>query len=891
MFGGAAEDAQKVAGHGTVGGVGAAGDQVGFAGAALADEEAGQLAQGGGVLFFEGEGAAEVGFAVGDVADSQVGQGQLGPDFGFVRGDGHLFLEDLEGLAGFAAVQEDAGEAEAGAGVGGVGVEDGAVGGLGAGELAGLASQGAQVEQGDGAVGVLDEGALVAGQGAGLAAELGEGDAHVDDGAAPARVQVRRAFEGEQCLLGLALAAELDSLEIVSAGQPGVDGLDDGGAGLGDVGEAVAGGLDDQAGLGAAAFFEEQLAAHDLEAQVARGAGLGDVQDLVGLEEALEPDAEAARQAGGGTGHAAVPVPGDAEQRLGLGETLLTQALAAQREADLGLAGAAAISADEVALGFLVTARFQAPQAAGQLDAPHVAKSRDAARPRGAEARVEFVCAPGECHCVALTGSRPPRVEGKLAQAVFGVKVTLAAFAGRVSGISGGRLRIDAPAEGAYLGAVPRLRLLGVLLAFLMAGAGCDKVSHDNIEKWRGTQQGPDKLADALGDDGVEPALRAHAAQALVALGESDKVIEAVALMDAEPKQLVLSELVTRLWEDARIADPMQVPTQRQLAAKDMMFTLRPQADGELRERIDGYLLDWLGGNYERRASMGNVEGEAIVRAIGPEAAPKVIAAARDILKRPPVGNRYEPLGDSMLKTLAAVGDPAAIGLLIDLGSTPNENDDTLQVRAMSAIDYAYSDEANLEPPPPPAAIKPHVDRLVPMAQGVGNVPAANINFAYEVIGHAGPPECVEAATKLAASPEEAPRYAALRVGIQCGGPDALVPLMEAVPKNVGYPQAILEKYVVVPVLDGNDRKQVAAAARKLLESDSWVAQYLGVELLARVGTKADAERLGALAGSKQRLTQFWGDSAKDPEVRKKGREPVLGARAEDVAKTLENRP
>ena len=40
-----------------------------------------------------------------------------------------------------------------------------------------------------------------------------------------------------------------------------------------------------------------------------------------------------------------------------------------------------------------------------------------------------------------------------------------------------------------------------------LASMACEKASHDNIDKWKGTERGPGKLEDALKDKGLEVAL------------------------------------------------------------------------------------------------------------------------------------------------------------------------------------------------------------------------------------------------------------------------------------------------------------------------------------------------------------------------------------------------
>lgn len=433
---------------------------------------------------------------------------------------------------------------------------------------------------------------------------------------------------------------------------------------------------------------------------------------------------------------------------------------------------------------------------------------------------------------------------------------------------------------------VPRgvVLVCGLVLALL---AGCEDVSHKNIEKWRNTQKGPELLQKAVNSQG-DPDMRAHAAQVLVALGSGTDVTAAVAAMPAVDKDAVVPKLVGRLWEDAKVADPLQAPGTVQVRAKDALFSLRDHATEGERGRIDGYLLDWLTGNFARRSGLGHFDGETIVRAIGQRSAPKLVAAAREVLGRPPVGNRYEPVGDEILKGLAVCGDPACVDFLLKLGESPSENDPTLQERAILALDYAYH-ASTAKPPVGPEPLKPHVARLGAMAGGGDSMPARNVNLAFELLKAAGMPECLPPLKQLASSREQGRRLAAVRAGLECAKGAGLGPLIEAMPVEFGYSEGVLWKYLWNLALAAGP--EIAGPARGLLTSKSWIARISAVEILGKVGTKADATEVAKLSGDRTPLKGWWGDPKADPAVAKKGPVPTIGDRAANVAKALADRP
>ena len=194
-----------------------------------------------------------------------------------------------------------------------------------------------------------------------------------------------------------------------------------------------------------------------------------------------------------------------------------------------------------------------------------------------------------------------------------------------------------------------------VLAAVVGPGlSGCDRANHDNIERWLSTEKGIEKLTKALRDGDNDADVRAHAAQNLVVHGFTPQlgvVKESLEDMPDEERHDVMAALVPRLWEKARIAREKDVPTPMQSQAKDALFELRGSADPATRQKIDGYLVEWLaGGYYEGRATSGRVSGRTIVRQLGPVAGPKLLESARSVLVRPPDAEGKRPLlGDELL--------------------------------------------------------------------------------------------------------------------------------------------------------------------------------------------------------------------------------------------------
>jgi hypothetical protein len=430
------------------------------------------------------------------------------------------------------------------------------------------------------------------------------------------------------------------------------------------------------------------------------------------------------------------------------------------------------------------------------------------------------------------------------------------------------------------------------LVCVVVLGA-CEKTTHETIDKWVRTQKGPDKLKNALRDPGLDPELRAHAGQNLIRTGEAEGVLEALGAMPADQRDAVLARLVPRLWEDARLAGELAVPTPAQSGAKDALFDLRRVAEGELLTTIDNYLIDWLtGGYYAGLARTGRTHGEIIVRAVGAAAGPKLVRSAKSLLvaSAGKDGVQYK-LEEPLLLGLAASGSPEAVGFLLDLLSIEH-NDKELPRRAMSALYMGYIDNRDRFDLADPGALVPHLDRLVRLAEDETR-DSRTINDAIRLIGAAGSPECVKPLVELIGFAHEAENFlwVSANAALRCGKSEALVPVADALPRGRGYALEELEGAILEPMIALDDKQAVARRARVLLGSESWIARVIGLELLGRLGLKesaaADAEEVRKLAPDRTTLKGWWGDQSEVPKGERK-EVPSLGQRAEAVAKMLD---
>src|SRR3954469_7574043 len=86
--------------------------------------------------------------------------------------------------------------------------------------------------------------------------------------------------------------------------------------------------------------------------------------------------------------------------------------------------------------------------------------------------------------------------------------------------------------------------ILAVAIGFAATAPACAKPSSENIQLWKTTQKGPERLHDALADRTVAPRLRAEAAAALVDIGRADDSEALMAQIPAGERSEILKTLI-----------------------------------------------------------------------------------------------------------------------------------------------------------------------------------------------------------------------------------------------------------------------------------------------------------------------------------------------------------
>lgn len=423
-------------------------------------------------------------------------------------------------------------------------------------------------------------------------------------------------------------------------------------------------------------------------------------------------------------------------------------------------------------------------------------------------------------------------------------------------------------------------RLVPIALVTLIALIGCEKPTHENIEKWAGTKKGPGKLRSAFLDSDLDPDLSAHAAAVMVKTGRDGEVRTALDQMSPERRSQIVTKLAPRLWDMARIEGDMLRPAPLQTQAKDALVIIRKYADETTRAQIDGYLIDWYAvPSYEGRANAGAHLGVTVLRMLGPSAAKKMISVVNGIIAAPGQERTKKRIGDDLMLGLAATGDPEAVKYLLDIARM-DRGDPTLPNRAMAALYRAFVNPEGLIEAVEPAALIPNLDDLVAIAKDDAMPPTA-ANSAVALIRSVGRPHCLAPLLSMVPHPHADPvfRYLGPDHALKCGGVQAIKDVVRAMPDQP-YEKASLTGSVVLTISKLEPREQVLVELRDLLGDNSRIARWVAVEALAAMKSVEDAARIKAVKGGGDKLVGYWGDERGKPE-------PTLAQRAKELAAQL----
>jgi len=394
--------------------------------------------------------------------------------------------------------------------------------------------------------------------------------------------------------------------------------------------------------------------------------------------------------------------------------------------------------------------------------------------------------------------------------------------------------------------------------AALAAAAGCSKPSAENIQLWKTTEKGPEKLKDALGDRSLAPQLRAEALNALVDIGRAEEADTILAQLPPDDRLAIIQAAIP--LDEAAMHDPSP---EKALAFRDALFSLRQFAGAQEKESIDGVLLPAIERDLvSGRLRNGRHSIEKMLTAIGPGGAAMLATVlgeptpayptAAELLGR--VGDdaarakgaaalverakKEKVIQPAMWRAIGAVGGPVAIKFLEEKSQDGNRETAVSAVRAM---------REHRDPSVLPLALKvaadPRADRLVR-------------DEMFGVVENIGGPEAQKGILAIIASDkEEIVRYRGFEVLLAISKADGIIPGLEAFPAGAAYKRIDIDDLLVKLI------EKLGAPARpalvKALGSRSPLARMTAAMSLEQIGRAADAPALEAVAKDGATLKGF----------------------------------
>jgi hypothetical protein len=328
---------------------------------------------------------------------------------------------------------------------------------------------------------------------------------------------------------------------------------------------------------------------------------------------------------------------------------------------------------------------------------------------------------------------------------------------------------------------------LGLVLVGVM---GCDGVSPEKIEQWKGTQKGPEKIEAALRDPSLAPNLRALAAAAMTEMGSPEKLDQAMPDIPANQRWEMLKTLVPLYSKTVESA-----PLPKVRDARDALFSVRAYAQTEDQAKIDAVILASLEKDLkDGRLSGGRHSLDKMLVAIGPPSGPMLVRLIAD----PKVS--FKGLAELLLK----VGDEAArdkggaalVRRAVAEGKIPNDMWIAIGTLGGANVTEFLTQKVQKSPPEEAAMAAKALQQtrypsVLPLALKISADPKADNLVRDEMFGvveKIGGPEAQKGLLGIIANDKkDLVRYRAYEAALEAGKLEAVVPALEAFPASLSF--------------------------------------------------------------------------------------------------------
>lgn len=403
-----------------------------------------------------------------------------------------------------------------------------------------------------------------------------------------------------------------------------------------------------------------------------------------------------------------------------------------------------------------------------------------------------------------------------------------------------------------------------LLLAALGAGAvaACAKPTSDNIQLWKTTQKGPERLHDALTDRTVAARLRAEAAVALVDIGHADEVDAVMAQLPVDERAEILKTLIPTY--EVAMKDPTP---DKSLAARDALFAIRAYATPEEQRGVDAALLPAIANDLRSgHLRNGRHSIEKVLTAIGPDSG-KMLAevladpspsyplsadllgkvgddAARNagatalIARAQKERTKDKPVPPAMWRAIGSIGGPAAAKFLQERSLGADKDEAAMAVRALGQRRDAAVLPFALKVAGDTKADKLIRDEMFGVIEGIGGLEARKGLI-----------------TIISSDREELVRYRAFEVVLSTSKAEGIIPALDAFPAGAAYKKVDVDDLLVRLI------EKLGASARpvlvRALESRAPLTRMTAVMALEELGGAAEAPALTKIAGDSTALKGF----------------------------------
>ncbi len=404
--------------------------------------------------------------------------------------------------------------------------------------------------------------------------------------------------------------------------------------------------------------------------------------------------------------------------------------------------------------------------------------------------------------------------------------------------------------------------VLSVALVLAPIAAGCSRPSSDNIQLWKTTQKGPERLHETLVNRGVAPRLRGEAAVALIDIGHTEEVEETFAKLPTDDRAEIW-KTVEPAYEVA-MKDPAP---EKALAYRDALFSMRQFGNPDEQKRIDDALMPVIESSLKAgKLRQGHHSVEKMLTAMGRDASSmltRVLAepdapysqaaellakvgddSARDagaaalIPRAPQIRVKDKQHPELLFKAMGALGGPTAVKYLQDKVVGKDKEDASMATRALgerrdpAVLPFALKVAADSR------ADKGIRDEMFGVIEGIGGLDAEKGLLGI-----------------ISSDRDEIVRYRAFESVLAARKAEGIQPGLEAFPASAVYKRVDVDDLLVK--LIEKLGPSVRPALVLTLGSRAPLARMTAAMTLEQVGKAPDAPALEKLSGDGATIKGF----------------------------------